>query len=412
MKQELELYLHIPFCVRKCAYCDFLSATADENTRDEYVHTVIKEIEGYKEKYRDEYEVTTIFVGGGTPSILDGEQILSIFDALYKNFQIAENAEITIEVNPGTVTVKKLKAWNQSGINRLSIGLQSVNDDELKLLGRIHNFREFCETYSMAREAGFCNINIDLISAIPGQTIESWKNTLVKVAGMNPEHISAYSLIIEEGTPFYERYGGLAHKMDEDNPGQGKFLFPSLPDEDTERTIYEITEGLLGQYGYHRYEISNYSKMGFECRHNKGYWERTEYLGIGLGASSLIHHARFHNTSDYKDYINNIQKGLTIKEEVEQLSLAEEIEEYMFLGLREMKGISLAKFREIFGYELLSIYRSQIEKLEQAGLLQVEQDSVFLTKRGIDLSNTVFVEFLEPNMLLCTAERSERNTNI
>lgn len=399
MKKELELYLHIPFCVKKCAYCDFLSAPADEKTRQEYVDTLIQEIEGYRAAFYERCRVSTIFIGGGTPSILEAEQMEKIFTALLRSFQIEEHAEITIEVNPGTVTRDKLSAWKRAGINRLSIGLQSTDNRELKLLGRIHTWEQFLETYQMAREQGFDNINIDLISAIPGQTVESWAKTLSQVAELNPEHISAYSLIIEEGTPFYEQYGE-EETMQRRSPNkQGKDVFlPPLPDEDTERTVYELTADFLSGYGYSRYEISNYAKESFACRHNLGYWERTEYLGIGLGASSLIGRTRFHNTADYRTYIEKIKSREDIREEIEELSKADEAEEFMFLGLRKTEGISIQKFQDIFGKPITEVYGKQIDKLFKEGLLEIDRGYIRLTKHGIDVSNAVFVEFLDPEI--------------
>lgn len=394
MEKELELYLHIPFCVRKCAYCDFLSAPADETERQEYVDALLREIQGYQESYHGPYRVTTVFIGGGTPSLLTADQVTDIFSALHQSFRIAEDAEITIEANPGTVTQEKLRCWKAAGINRLSIGLQSSDNEELKMLGRIHTWEEFLETCTLAREQGFENINIDLISAIPGQTKASWENTLTRVARLNPEHISAYSLIVEEGTPFYERYG----EPDGERPVSGekpeKAPFPSLPDEDTERAIYEMTAKILSEYGYQRYEISNYAKKGYECRHNQGYWERKEYLGIGLGASSLIGGRRFHNTADIRSYIKKVRDKADIKEEVEQLSVEDEIEEFMFLGLRETKGISIIRFEQLYKQSIFDVYGTQLKKLTEGGLVEVEGDYVRLTGRGIDVSNLVFLEFM------------------
>lgn len=397
MKKELELYLHIPFCVKKCAYCDFLSAPANEDARQEYVDALLCEIQRYEEAYHEPYQVTTIFLGGGTPSMLTGDQVTAIFAALHQSFRISENAEVTIEANPGTVTKEKLKAWKAAGINRLSIGLQSADNEELKMLGRIHTWEEFLATYDLARKQGFDNINIDLISAIPGQTEASWKKTLTKAASLDPEHISAYSLIIEEGTPFYERYG--------ENAGQGlpeghaaentsDSIAPQLPDEDAERTIYEMTAEILSEYGYQRYEISNYAKEGYACRHNLGYWERKEYLGIGLGASSLIGRSRYHNTGDIRSYIQKVQDQTDIKEDVEHLSLRDEIEEFMFLGLRETKGISISGFEELYRQSIFDVYGTQIRKLMDGGLLEMSGDRIRLTERGIDVSNLVFLEFM------------------
>lgn len=387
MKKELELYLHIPFCVQKCAYCDFLSAPADADARQEYVHTLIREIKGCRENFRD-YEVRTVFLGGGTPSVLTGKQILEIFQALRESFQLKAQAEITIEANPGTVDVQKLKAWKQAGINRISIGLQSVNDEELKLLGRIHDYQQFLDTYKLVRKEGFQNVNIDLISAIPGQTLESWRKTLRTAAELNPEHMSVYSLMIEEGTPFYRWYG------EPDSVIDNAEEHPALPDEETDRAIYEETEIVLREYGYHRYEISNYAKTDCECRHNIGYWKRTEYLGIGLGASSLIGKARLRNPSDLKEYQRRVNTEQPIPEETESLSVKDEMEEFMFLGLRMMCGVRKSEFFRLFGKEIDAVYGSVLEQLKENGLLDIEADLIRLTKRGIDVSNYVFEQFL------------------
>lgn len=384
-RKTLELYLHIPFCVQKCAYCDFLSAPATEQTRREYVELLVREINGYGTIYGGSYEVSTIFIGGGTPSLLSGKEILRTFEALQENFTIQDDAEITLEMNPGTVTEEKFSAWKKAGINRLSIGLQSANDAELKILGRIHSFEKFRKCYEAARRHRFQNINVDLIYDIPGQTVESWKRTLEEVIALKPEHISAYSLIIEEGTPFFERYG--EKKCD-------GVEFPPLPDEETEQSIDCMTKKILAEAGYERYEISNYAKKGSACRHNLGYWEREEYLGIGLGASSLMRHTRFHNTRNYDIYRQNIEAGLDIREDVETLSFEDEIEEFMFLGLRKIRGISMTQFRENFGKSMESVYGEQLRRIQEMGLLKIEDGRVFLTERGLDVSNAVFVEFL------------------
>ena len=346
-KKELELYVHIPFCVRKCAYCDFLSAPADTQERTLYIDALTEEIRARKNDF-NAYRVSTIFLGGGTPSILEGDDSARIFRALQENFDISDDAEITMEVNPGTVTEEKAWSWRKSGVNRLSIGLQSTDDRELKMLGRIHTYREFLDTWKIVREAGFENVNVDLISAIPGQNLRSWSETLRKAADLGPEHISAYSLIIEEGTPFYERYGD--ESGEDENKGNH---LPPLPDEDTEREMYKATEKILAEYGYHRYEISNYSKTGYECRHNLGYWERKEYLGLGLGASSLISECRFHNTADMERYLRFYENaGTGICEDIEHLSVEDQMEEFMFLGLRKTVGISVDDFRKAFGKEI------------------------------------------------------------
>lgn len=387
MKKKLELYIHIPFCVKKCAYCDFLSGPADASYRKRYVESLVDEIHDMGQEYSKEYEVSTIFIGGGTPSILEETQIKKIGEAIENCFTVLKDAEITMEVNPGTVSLSKLAVIKNAGINRLSIGLQSVDDMELKMLGRIHTFKEFVETYEMARQVGFNNINVDLISAIPGQTLESWKKTLETVALLKPEHISAYSLIIEEGTSFYEIYGNA-----ETNKQKG---IPTLPDEETERQIYKATESLLQKYGYHRYEISNYAKNGFECKHNLGYWERKDYLGIGLGAASLIGHERFSNTQNYSCYIERKHES-DIRVDQQNLTLSEEIEEFMFLGLRKTKGISITEFEKTFQKSIWDVYGKQLKKFEEENLLVIKKDLIRLTEQGLDVCNAVFVDFLDP----------------
>ena len=381
MCRKLELYVHIPFCVRKCAYCDFLSAPAGEKERKEYVDALIKEMEIRRDKFID-YRVTTVFLGGGTPSLLGGEETARIFRALRETFNIEENAEITLEANPGTVTREKLRVWKECGINRLSIGLQSADNRELRVLGRIHTYQEFLHTWRLVEEAGFQNRNIDLICALPGQTKEGWEKTLRAAADLGAEHISAYSLIIEEGTLF--------HQLSQMGVFDGEDASMRLPSEDEEREIYEMTERILQEYGYHRYEISNYAKQGHECKHNMGYWERKEYLGLGLGAASLVGETRFHNAKDMKTYLENP----AAEEEWQQLSVREQMEEFIFLGLRLMRGISKQRFKVLFGVEIGKAYPGKVEKLKGDGLLGEEGDRIYLTPRGIDVSNYVFAQFL------------------
>ena len=381
MRKELELYIHIPFCVKKCAYCDFLSGPACEETIDRYVDALIGEIRQY-ELMAQFQNVVTIFFGGGTPSILSGEQMKRIFAALREVFHISKKAEITMEANPGTVTKEKLEAYKEAGINRISFGLQSVNNEELKQLGRIHTFEQFLESYRLAREAGFDNINVDLISAIPKQTVKSWEHTLKTIIDLKPEHISAYSLIIEEGTPFYDLYKEGGEKEED------------LPSEEEERLIYEKTEEWLKEAGYHRYEISNYSKEGYECRHNLGYWDRKPYLGIGLGSSSFFTHYRYCNTSDLECYLAHSKELPVIQTGKEDLTEEEQMEEFVFLGLRKTKGVSFAKFYKDFGKTFDDCYGENKRRLEDQGLLEEEGDLLRLTKKGIDISNYVFAELL------------------
>lgn len=402
----IEIYIHIPFCVKKCAYCDFLSAPSTAEEREKYVELLCEEIRVCGEELEKggtcgsdaEYTVTTIFFGGGTPSLLSGEQLEKIMGVLRGAFALEEDAEISLEMNPGTVTEEKLLAYRRAGVNRLSIGLQSVHDEELRMLGRIHTYEEFLRAYEMARSAGFRNINVDLISAIPGQTARSWEETLRRVAQLAPEHISAYSLIIEPGTPFYDWYGE-DEEMEESLEGSrrpGTALKPEgarvlpLPGEEEEREIYRRTKEILAEYGYERYEISNYAKPGYECRHNLGYWERVPYLGFGVGAASLFREARYSNPADVEEY----WKHITDKLRGSALSAEERMEEFMFLGLRKMEGISKTDFEKQFGRPFHEVYGTPLEKMKKLGFLEERDDRIFLTESGIDVSNAVFVEFM------------------
>lgn len=369
----LELYVHIPFCVRKCQYCDFLSGPSDEETKDRYIEALLKEIRAAE--HTEDYEIVSVFIGGGTPSALKAEAIASIMRTLQEKFFFCEDAEVTIEANPGTVDPEKLTIYRNVGINRLSLGLQSTDAEELKLLGRIHSYEEFLKSYEWAREAGFSNINIDLMFAIPGQTGEAWRQHLYQVAELNPEHISAYSLIIEEGTPFAEQ------NLD-------------LPDEDTEYQMYEDTAEILERYGYRQYEISNYAKQGYMCRHNAGYWQRLEYLGFGLGASSLYGGMRFSNTHQMQEYLKESRNPDQIRKDVTALSRNEQIEEFMFLGLRMTDGISEKKFEENFNVRLMDIYGDILQKYEETGFMEHIETKWRLTRKGIHVSNHILADFL------------------
>ena len=369
----LELYVHIPFCVRKCQYCDFLSGPSDEETKDRYIEALLKEIRAAE--HTEDYEIVSVFIGGGTPSALKAEAIASIMRTLQEQFFFCEDAEVTIEANPGTVDLEKLTIYRNVGINRLSLGLQSTDAEELKLLGRIHSYEEFLKSYEWAREAGFSNINIDLMFAIPGQTGEAWRQHLYQVAELNPEHISAYSLIIEEGTPFAEQ------NLD-------------LPDEDTEYQMYEDTAEILERYGYRQYEISNYAKQGYMCRHNAGYWQRLEYLGFGLGASSLYGGMRFSNTHQMQEYLKESRNPDQIRKDVTVLSRNEQIEEFMFLGLRMTEGISEKKFEENFDVRLMDVYGDILQKYEETGFMEHMETKWRLTRKGIHVSNHILADFL------------------
>ena len=371
----MELYVHIPFCIKKCDYCDFLSGPANAKTQNNYVEALLTEIS--KSGDFSEREISTVFIGGGTPSAVQSENIIRIMEALRRRFVFSDNAEITMEANPGTLTSEKLKDYREAGINRLSIGLQSADDEELRALGRIHTYQEFLESYHLARAAGFDNINIDLMSAIPGQTRKSWNRNLKTVVDLKPEHISAYSLIVEEGTPFAKR------KLD-------------LPGEDEEYQMYEDTARILGEYGYLQYEISNYARKGYECRHNKGYWMRTDYLGLGLGAASLIGgDTRWNNTSDMQEYLQNGDNLQRIRKDTVVLTRKEQQEEFMFLGLRMTEGVSEADFQECFGVPLLKVYGEPLKKYKNMELLENKNGFWRLTPRGIHVSNWILADFLQ-----------------
>lgn len=387
--KDLGLYIHIPFCVKKCDYCDFLSAPGTEAVKKQYVETLITEIYSYKGMV-DDYIVPTIFMGGGTPSAIDPLLIEDVMKALKDVFYVDDSRlEATIEVNPGTLMKDKLMIYKRSGINRISFGLQSTDNTELKKLGRIHSYEEFKDNYNLAREIGFDNVNIDLMSALPGQTLKTWEKTLNTVIDLGPEHISAYSLIIENDTPFYNLYGE-----------NGK-LRNQLPDEETDRMLYHRTKELLKDSGYNRYEISNYSREGYECRHNISYWIGTEYLGFGIGASSLLNGARIKNVHDINTYMKKCSKELnsqelhdSIREECQVLTIDNEIEEFMFLGLRLTKGINIMEFEKRFQTSIYNVYNKEIKGLVDNNLIIIEGDRLVLTDYGIDISNAVLCEFI------------------
>lgn len=382
--RSLGIYIHIPFCIRKCVYCDFLSAPAEKGRQREYVEALKRELALEAAAYCD-FRVETVFFGGGTPSILDAEDIAECMGLLRAQYCITEGAEISMEANPGAVTKEKLGKLRQMGINRLSIGLQSANNSELQMLGRIHTYEDFVQTFQWARAAGFDNINVDLMSALPGQRFEAWQETLNKTLVLSPEHISAYSLIIEEGTPLYERLGD----------------YPALPNEEQDRRMYQETKRVLAQHGYHRYEISNYAKKGFECRHNMLYWQRgaahtANYAGFGLGAASTVRNRRWKNTSNLDAYLSAYlgEKVVDIKEDIELLSQKECMEEFMFLGLRMCRGVSQKEFYDTFHTGLRAVYGDVIDKWAKRGMVLQEGDAIRLTDAGIDISNQIFADFL------------------
>lgn len=395
--RDLSIYIHIPFCVRKCLYCDFLSFPVDSlgqgsrgqmvsgsgvraQEMESYVNLLEQEIRENAENYR-EYRVVSVFWGGGTPSILPAEDVSRIMEVVRRNYQVAGDAENTIEMNPGTADARKLRQYITAGMNRISIGMQSTDDRELARIGRIHDYGGFLETYELARNAGFCNINIDIMAALPGQSVSSYAHTLRSVAALEPEHISAYSLILEEGTPLYEN--------------RSEYQFPS---EEEDREMYMLTKDYLASFGYHRYEISNYAKKGFECRHNKVYWQRGDYLGFGLGASSMVGNARWKNPDGmeqyaaYVDRLSQKQEGFGLDKQI--LTVPEQMEEYMFLGLRMMCGVDSKEFESTFGCRIGEVYGDVIERLCRQGLLLQEKECIRLTDRGIDVSNYAMSQFL------------------
>ena len=462
MKKKLEIYIHIPFCIRKCAYCDFLSFSMGRETQEKYVEALLCEIREAEISAGDasafvgndrtsagdaKWLVTSVFFGGGTPSVLPAEVIAELLQALRERFAFAADAEISLEMNPGTADLQKLLLYRQAGVNRISIGCQSMQDKELRRLGRIHDHAAFTECFRWAREAGFQNINIDLMSALPGQSFADWEKNLRMAAMLGPEHISAYSLIIEEGTLFYRLYE------------QGKL---ELPEEEEERRMYAETGRILQEYGYHQYEISNYAKEGYECRHNLGYWTGLDYIGFGLGSSSYINKMRFRNTEQMEEYLSAYKpiqafaeaddaglkkhtglgkaeekklagsyktaeknpaesdtaegqpvkryadRGKTeaceqelrkaIRKDIEVLSQEDLQSEFMILGLRLTRGVSGAEFAGRFGQSMMAVFGSVIEKYLQLGLLyKIEEKEDFriaLTEKGFSLSNVVMSEML------------------
>ncbi len=375
--KKLGIYIHIPFCMSKCFYCDFNSYANKLYLVDKYIECLIKEIYMHKEKMQ-EYIVDTIFIGGGTPSVIPQKHIYNILDNIYKLCKIEDNNEITIEANPKTLDASKLKVYKSTGINRISMGLQSCNDRLLKKIGRIHTAEDFFETYQLIKDVGFNNINADLMFNLPTQTLDDVISSIENIACLDIKHISFYSLKLEKGTIFYDKYYN-------DNK--------EMPDEDTEREMYHKGIEILNKYGYKHYEISNFAKEGFESKHNIKYWEVNPYLGIGLGSHSNMNKTRWNNYEKFQDYFQSMEKDISPIQDKEHIDKAMEMAEYAILGLRLKKGISKKNFKQRFGYELENVFGEKINKFEKQGLLK-SKDRVFLTNKGIDLSNIVFMEFL------------------
>lgn len=381
----VSLYVHFPFCVQKCRYCDFLSGPAEERIRARYLRALEQEIR-FSGRYYGHPFVDTVFFGGGTPSLMSGEELEGLMNSVRESFAILPEAEISMECNPGTADRAKLICFRGAGINRLSVGVQSFRDEELLLLGRIHTAEEAKDCIRSAREAGFSNLSLDLMSALPGQSMDEWMESLKVAAELSPEHISAYSLILEDGTPLKE-----AAERGE---------LPPFPSEDLDRAMYHETERFLAQHGYHRYEISNYAKEGFESRHNSGYWTGHPYLGFGTGAASYLGNRRWSNVRSLAKYLAVLEEDpdqendSPLQEEKELLSVKDQMAEFMFLGLRRMAGVSEEEFRERFHCTMDEIYGPVIRRYQNLQLLARENGRLFLTRAGIDVSNTVMADFL------------------
>ena len=373
MKQEISLYIHIPFCVRKCLYCDFPSFSGMDGMFEDYVRRLCREMGEAAPSFQG-IGVKSVFFGGGTPSILPPALMGRIMDKIMSAYDVNSDAEISMEANPGTLDAAKLREYKSMYFNRLSMGLQAWQDRLLERLGRIHRGGEFEDNFLQARDAGFKNINVDLMFSLPGQTLDDWQETLEKVIRLDPEHISAYSLIIEEGTPFFDMY----------EKGQ-----ITETDENTDRRMYYLAKEMLSDKGFRQYEISNFAKDGFECRHNITYWRTEEYQGFGLGAHSYVDGTRFHNSADMKEYMAG---GGRL--DMEKLTPEEMQEEFMFMGLRMNEGISKEEFLKRFKTDITSVYGQEIVELISEGLLTENKGRISLTDRGIDVSNQVFEKFI------------------
>ena len=372
--KSLGIYIHIPFCERKCRYCDFLSFSADEREKERYTEALLKEID---ESECAGQSVDTVFFGGGTPTVLSADLTLKITEKIKEKFRIAPDAEISTECNPKTADTEKFTAYKKAGFNRISIGLQSAREDELKVLGRIHDFKDFTECFNAAREAGFENINIDLMMGLPGQDLKSFSKTLNKVTDFDPEHISVYSLILEKGTPLEKNIKN----------------FPHLPDEDEERKMYHDTVRELEDKGFHRYEISNFAKTGYECRHNLKYWGMKDYVGFGIGAASFLRGKRFSNTKDIGKYISE-EDVKKLREDINIPDQHELMGEFMFLGLRKTNGIRTSDFREMFSVDIEDVFGEVINKQIREKTLKKTTAGFSLTDRGIDVSNFVLADYV------------------
>lgn len=375
-EQEIGIYIHIPFCKKKCYYCDFISFWNKEEYIERYIDAIIKEIE-FRQKEISEKNVTTIYIGGGTPSFIEPKYI----EKILKRFEIEEHQEITIEVNPGTVTEEKLKKYKKIGINRISIGLQETHNNLLREIGRIHTYNEFLETYNIARKVGFKNINVDLMIGLPNQSIQDIKENLEQILSLEPQHISVYSLILEDGTI-------LKNKVE-----KGEI---ELPNDEVERNMYWYVKNTLELKGYKHYEISNFAKIGYESKHNSNCWEQKEYVGFGVASHSYRNFTRFSNTNNLINYIENIENNkIRNNMIIQEIQDKDEIQkEYMLLGLRKIDGISINKFKNKFGQNPIFLFRKQLNELVEDGFINIDLDNIKLTNKGIDFANLVWEKFI------------------
>ncbi len=387
--KDLGLYIHIPFCAKKCDYCDFKSFENKDNLIDEYIKWLNYEIKSIGEGNKNDFNsnldslinLKTIYIGGGTPSFINSNYIKILLETIKNNFQMDENAEITIEVNPGTVTREKLKDYKDAGINRLSIGSQSTNNRILKEIGRIHTYNDITNTYNLARSMGFNNINLDLMIGLPKQTIDDVISSINDILEMNPEHISVYSLILEEGTKFYEKW-------------EKNALI--LPDDEEERNMYWTVKKMLEQAGYIHYEISNFAKPGFESKHNLDCWNQKEYIGVGVAAHSYTNNIRYSNIDNIEQYIQNYKNGSELDNLVfhEKQDIQNKMKEYMILGLRKIDGIHIQEFKRKFGNNPIILFKNELDKLVKEDLIEIDGDIIKLTFKGLDLANLVWEEFI------------------
>lgn len=380
--KELGIYVHIPFCKQKCYYCDFISYANKEEKTKEYVKCIQKEIEIESKKYsKDEYEITTIYFGGGTPSYISALYIENIINVIKLNYNVKDNVEITIEINPGTVNEEKILIYEKIGINRVSIGLQSTNDKLLKQIGRIHTYEEFLNCYKLVSKSKINNINVDLMLALPNQTIEDLEESLQKVINLKPNHISLYSLILEEGTKL--------ERMVSEN-------IVKLPEEDLEREMYWKTKRILEKNGYNHYEISNFAKEGYKSKHNMNCWNQKEYLGFGVAAHSYVNRKRYCNTNNIEEYISNIKKGKIENNRTvcEIQNKIDEQKEFMMLGLRKIDGIDIQEFKNKFVENPIYVFHKELEKLVNKDLVEIDLDKIKLTNKGLDFANLVWEEFV------------------